>query len=173
MPNISNEEDIDVVVGEIVDNKDFEKSNTEIETYESIEELKFPQENDDGGVIILDDLNEKEMIDPRVQAMFKPSRHNNLSIFIISQDYYELPKRTIRANGNISHIFKPNNFLDVRNIYQDKVSMDMTLDEFKYLTSTCWNKNYQPLTIDMTKDKYCGRYRLGMNSIFVPDSSPF
>ena len=51
--------------------------------------------------------------------------------------------------------------------------MDMTLDEFKYLTSTCWNKNYQPLTIDMTKDKYCGRYRLGLNSIFVPNSSPF
>ena len=51
--------------------------------------------------------------------------------------------------------------------------MDMTLDEFKYLTSTCWNKNYQPLTIDMTKDKYQGRCRLGLNSIFVPDSSPF
>ena len=51
--------------------------------------------------------------------------------------------------------------------------MDMTLDEFKYLTSTCWNKNYQPPTIDMSKDKYTGRYRLGVNSIFVPDSSVF
>ena len=113
------------------------------------------------------------MNDPRVQAMFKRSRHINLSIFIISQDYYELPKKTIRANGNIYHIFQPNNFLDVRNIYQDKASMDMTLDEFKYLTSTCWNQNYHPLTIDMTKDKYQGRYRLGLNSIFVPNSSPF
>ena len=75
-------------------------------------------------------------------------RDNDLSIFIISQDYYELPKKTIRANGNIYHMFKPNNFLDFRNIYQDKASMDMTLDEFKYLTSTCWNKNYQPLTIE-------------------------
>ena len=26
------------------------------------------------------------------------------------------------------------------------------------LTSTCWNEKYQPLTIDMTKDKYTGRY---------------
>ena len=51
--------------------------------------------------------------------------------------------------------------------------MDMTLNEFKLLTSTCWNENYQPLTIDMTKYKYTGRYRLGLNSIFVPDSSPF
>ena len=113
------------------------------------------------------------MNEPRVQAMFKRSRHNNLSRFIISQDYYESPKRTIRANGNFYHIFKPNNFRDVQNLYQDKASMDMTLDEFKLLTFTCWNKNYQPLTIDMTKDKFCGRYRLGLNSIFVPNSSPF
>ena len=62
---------------------------------------------------------------------------------------------------------------DVRNIYQDKASMDMHLNEFKLLTSTCWNEKYQPLTIDMTKDKYTGRYRLGLNSIFVPNSSPF
>ena len=173
IPTILNEEDIDIVIEEIVNNKDFEKSGTETETYESIEELKFPQDYDDGGIIILDDLNEKEMNDSRVQAILKRSRHNNLSIFIISQDYYELPKKTIRANGNIYHMFKPNNFLDVRNIYQDKASMDMTLDEFKYLTSTCWNTNYQPLTIDMTKDKHTGRYRLGLSSIFVPNSNPF
>ena len=93
------------------------------------------------------------MNDPRVQAMFKRSRHNNLSIFIISQNYYELPKRTIRANGNVYHIFKPNNFLDVGSVYQDTASMDMTLNELNLLISTCWNKNYQPLTIDMTKDR--------------------
>ena len=51
--------------------------------------------------------------------------------------------------------------------------MDMTLNEFKYLTSTCWKKSYTPLTIDMTKDKYTGRYRLGLYSIFVPDTTPF
>ena len=136
-PNILNEEDIVVVIEEIVNNKDFEKSDIEKDAYESIEELKFPQEYDDGGNIILDDLNEKEINDPRVQAMFKRSRHNNLSIFKISQEYYELPKRTIRTNGNIYHIFKPINFRDVLTLYQDKSSMDMTLKEFKLLTSTC------------------------------------
>ena len=167
------EEDIDVVSDEVVKNKDFSKSDIEIETYESIEELKFPQENEDGGITIVHGLNEKQMNDPRVQAMFKRSRNNNLSIFIISQDYYELPKRTIRADGNIYFIFKPNNFKDVPNLYQNKASVDMTLTEFKYLTSTCWNKKYQPLTIDMTKDKYTSWYRLGLKSLFVPNSSPF
>ena len=135
--------------------------------------MKYPQEYEDNNIIILDDINEKKINNDKIQAMFKRGRHNNLSIFIISHDYYELPKKTIRANGNIYHIFKPNNYLDIRNIYQDKASMDMILNEFKYLTSTCWNKNYQRLTIDMTKDKYTGRYRLRLNSIFVPNSSSF
>ena len=93
------------------------------------------------------------MDDPRVEAMFKRSRHNNLSIFIKSQDYYELSRKTIRCNGNIYHKFKPNKFRDLINLYQDKASMDMTLNKFIYLTSTCWNQNYNPLTIDMSQNK--------------------
>ena len=89
IPNILNEEE-DFVNDEVVINKDFEKSDIEIEIYEIIEELQYPPEYEDGGIFILDDLNEKEMNSPRVQAMFKRSRHNNLSTFIISQDYYEL-----------------------------------------------------------------------------------
>ena len=57
------EEHIDVANDEIVNNKVFEKSHTGIETYESIEESKFPQEYDEGGIFILDDFNEKEMND--------------------------------------------------------------------------------------------------------------
>ena len=173
IPNILNEEDIDIVIEEIINNKDFEKSNSEIETYDTIEELKYPQDYENNSIILLDDLNEKEINNDKIQAMFKRGRHNKLSIFIISQDYYELPKKTIRANGNFFHLFKTNNYLDVRNIYQDKASMDVTLDEFKSLISICWNEKYQPLTIDMTKDKYMERYRLGLNSIFVRNTSPF
>ena len=113
------------------------------------------------------------MIDPTVQAMFKQSRHNNLPIFIIGQGYYELPKRTTRANGNIYLIFKPNNLRDVQNLYQDKASMDMTFNECKLLPSTCWKEKYQPLAIVMSRDKYTGRYRLGLKSIFVQHSSPY
>ena len=40
IPNIHNAEDIDMVLQEIVNSKDFEKSDTEIETFDKIEELK-------------------------------------------------------------------------------------------------------------------------------------
>ena len=121
----------------------------------------------------MDDINEEEKINPRVQAMFKQSRQEKFSILLISQDYYKLRKRTIRANGNIYRIFTPNNLTGVQNLYQDQASMDMTLNEFKLLSSTCLIENYQPLTIDMTKDENIGCYRFGLNSLFVPDSSAF
>ena len=44
----------------------------------------------------------------------------------------------------------------------------MKLNEFKLLSSSCWNERYQPLTFDMTKDKYTGRYSLGTDSLLVP-----
>ena len=49
IPNIHNQEDIDLVIDEIVHIKNFEKSDIEIKTY----------------------LNEKEKNDPRVEAMCK------------------------------------------------------------------------------------------------------
>ena len=154
-PNILNENDFDKVIDDIVNNEDFEKSDTEMETFESIEKLKFPEVyySSQSIFVILGDLNQNEMDNPRVQAMFKGTRLDNISIFILSQDYYELSKKTIRCNGNTYHIVKPNNFRDVQNLYQDKASMDMSLNDIIYLTYTCWDKKYQPLTIDMTKDK--------------------
>ena len=41
----------------MVNNTDFGKSNTEIETYECIEELKIAQEYENKSIITLDDLN--------------------------------------------------------------------------------------------------------------------
>ena len=105
--------------------------------------------------------------------MFKPSRHNNLSIFIISQDYYELPRRTIRSNRTIYHICQPKNYRDVQSLRQDKASKDMTPRKYKLSNSTCWKERYQLLTFDMTKGNYTGRYRLGIDSLFVPDTHPF
>ena len=44
--------------------------------------------------------------------------------------------------------------------------MDMILDECKYLTSTCWNENYQLLSKDMTKDKYTRRKTISIRTNF-------
>ena len=113
IPNILNEEDIDVVIEEIVNKKDFQKSDTEKETFEKKDELKVSQEFEKYSKFIVVGLNEKKINNPIRQAMFKRGRCNRLSIFIISQDYYKLPMRTLRANRNIYHTFEPNNFRDI------------------------------------------------------------
>ena len=33
----------------------------------------------------------------------------------------------------------------MQNLYEDKANMDMTLNKFKNLTSTCWNENYKTI----------------------------
>ena len=124
-------------------------------------------------VICLDDSNQEEMNNLRLQAMFKGFGNNYLFIYIISKDFYELPKKTIRAKGNINQIFKPNNYRDVQNLYQDKASTEMTLNEFKLLTSSCCDERYPPLTIDMTKNKNTRRNRLALVSHIVPHRNPF
>ena len=58
--SILNEEDLDVVVEEIASNKDFQKSITAIETFDKIEELKYPPDYQNKSIIILDDLNKKK-----------------------------------------------------------------------------------------------------------------
>ena len=75
IPDILNGEDIDVVIDKRNEKK-FQKSDMEIETYESKEKSKKPQEYEDGGRIMEDDINEKKMNDPRIQATFKLSRHS-------------------------------------------------------------------------------------------------
>ena len=57
--NILNEENIDVVIEEVVNSKNFQKSDTKIETYESIEEIKFPQVYEKNSIIFLDDFKSK------------------------------------------------------------------------------------------------------------------
>ena len=109
--------------------KTLKNRKTDKKTLKSKEDLKNPQKYEDMGKNILDDLKEKVMNNPRIKATFERSRHKNLSIAIISQDYYKLPKRTTRANSTIYRNFKPNSYRDVQNLNQDKANIDMTLNE--------------------------------------------
>ena len=159
----------------MVDHEDFERSKIEKEIYISVEEFKYPQEYDSDFPIgiFLNDINVKETVGPRVQAMFRRTRKSNIAVFKISQNFFELPKRTIRANGNIHETFKPNNFRDVQIRYQDKASIDITLIEFRVSKSTGLNEKNQTLTIDIAKVKYAGRFGLRLNNVYVSDSSLF
>ena len=66
----------------------------------------------------------------------------------------------------ISMIYSNQTKSDVQNLCHDKASVDMALNEFILLTSSCWDEKYQSPTIEVTKNKNTGRYRLGPNFLF-------
>ena len=49
----------------------------------------------------------------------------------------------------------------------------MTLNEFRYLTSTSWDEKYQIRTNGMSKGSYTRRHRLRLRCLSVPDAHPF
>ena len=100
---IDNAKGLDLLFDKRVNDEDFEKTAEEIETYKSKEDLRYPQKYDSNFpiVVILEGVNGKKLKKPRIEAMFKRSRHSNISNFIVSQDFYELPKRTIKTNENL------------------------------------------------------------------------
>ena len=146
---------------------------TVVSAYPNIDELKNPEEydNDYKNVIILDDLSEKELKDNRVQMLFKRGRHNNINTIYISQSYFHLPRKTIRNNSNFLILFKLP-MKDVENIYQDLVSADMVIKEFKTLCQLAWSKPFGYLIIDLTKDRFLGKYRVGVDQFYLPESNP-
>ena len=71
--NILNEEDLYLLTEETVKNGNFEKAETDIDTYEELEKTNNPQEfnSDQQSVIFLDFLNKKEMNDPKYKLCSK------------------------------------------------------------------------------------------------------
>ena len=61
---------------------------------------------------------------------------------------------------------------DVENIYQDLISADMKIKEFKTLCQLAWKEPFGDLIIDLTKDKYLGKYRVGLNQYYLPETDP-
>ena len=81
IPNFLIEEDLDTIIEEIFNKKDFEELHTEVETFDNTKELNYPQEHENNSIIILDDLNKKESNNDKIQAMFKRGRHNEFIVF--------------------------------------------------------------------------------------------
>ena len=168
-------DELDKTIEEIINNEDFKSSHIVCESYENIDELKNPQDYDSNihNVIILDDLNKHQLNEERVQMLFKRGRHNNLSIFVATHGFYELPKDTIRENSSIIHNFITNNFANVECLHCQLSSTDMLIKEFKYFCNKVWEKDFNFIILDLSKKKSGGKYRKNLDTIFLPSSDPF
>ena len=119
-------------------------------------------------LLILDDcLLEKQQ---KAEAFYTRGRHNNCDTFYISQNYFRLPRQTIRENANFIILF-PQDSKNITHIHADHCSGDMEIDEFKRLCHHVWDAApHNFVTIDLTSTKSNGKYRQNLETFYFPTS---
>ena len=150
-------------IGETYSNK----NPIKCEFFENGEDIKDPKEliTTDKNLMIFDDvLLEKQN---KCNDFYTRGRHSNVDCFYLSQNYFRLPRQTIRENSNFICLFKQDN-KNINHIYQDHVSHDMSYDEFKKLCNICWEKPYDFLVIDNSSNPNNGKYRYNLDTFYFP-----
>jgi len=114
-------------------------------------------------LIIFDDIMlEKQN---KCEDYYTRGRHNNVDCFYISQNYTKLPRHTIRENSNLFILFPQDN-ITLDHFYRDHCT-DINKNEFKYLCNETWIKPYNFVTVDLSSNKYDGRYRRNLNDFYI------
>ena len=130
-----------------------DKSNVVCNFYQSAEDVPDPRElsSEKKNLMAFDDLlHEKQNT---CESHYVRGRRCNVDCFYLAQNYFKLPRQTIRENiclfskdlKNLNHIF------------DDHVGSDMTREEFRQLCKTAWKKNGF-VVIDLSSKKYDGKY---------------
>ena len=95
-------------------------------------------------------------------------RHSNEDCFYLAQNYFKLPRQTIRENTKFICLF-PRDLKNINHIYNDHVSSDMDEEEFKTLCNTAWEKPYGFAVIDLSSKKDGGKYRVDLDTFYIPN----
>ena len=111
-----------------------------------------------------DDACEKQN---NMRAYFCMGRHKNVDCFYLCQSYAQVSKHLIRDNVNLLAVFRQDE-VNLRHIYDDHVTTDMSFNRFKELCRECWgNEKYGFLVIDKDRPMNDGRYRKGFDSFAI------
>jgi hypothetical protein len=130
-------------------------------TFTDNEEVIHPNEVKPNSVMIFDDVAcEKQN---NIRKYFAFGRHNATDVLYLCQTYSSIPKQLVRDNTNLVLLFRQDE-RNLRHIFHDHVTPDLTYDQFKQMCSKAWVNPYGFLVIDKESehpDK--GRYRVGFD----------
>ena len=121
---------------------------------------------DEKNLLILDDC----FLGPqnKAESYYTRGRHNNCDTFYISQNYFRLPRQTIRENANFIVLFSQD-AKNLMHIHADHCDDDMSLAEFKTFCRKVWHGDkHNFITIDLTSGKLNGKYRKNLDCFYLP-----
>ncbi|KAF0748269.1 tigger transposable element-derived protein 4-like [Aphis craccivora] len=116
-------------------------------------------------VYILDDiLTERQGV---CRSIFARGRHYLIDVCYLAQSYSRVPKQLLRDNANLIVLFKQDE-TNLKHIYMENWSGDMSYTEFKDCCTSCWRKgrfNFIVINKDCKRDD--GRYRYGFDTFVI------
>ena len=146
--------------------KTLSKEPIECNFYESADDVPDPKElsPEQKNLMMFDDLLLQKQ--NKCEAHYVRGRHSNCDCLYLSQNYFKLPRQTIRENANFFCLF-PQDQKNIDHIFNDHVSQDMTKERFKKLFKMAWSKPHNFVEIDLTSSKNYGKYRSGFDDFFI------
>ena len=118
-----------------------DKADVVCNFYQSAEDVPDPRDlsSEKKNIMVFDDLLlEKQNT---CESYYGRGRHSNVDCFYLAQDYFKLPRQTIRKNANFICLF-PQDLKNLNHIFEDHVGSDMTKEEFRQLCKTAWEKQH-------------------------------
>ena len=119
--------------------------------YQSAENVPDPSEisSEKKNLMVFDDLLlEKQNT---CEAYYDRGRQSNVDCFYLAQNYFKLPRQTIRENANFICLF-PQDLKNLHHIFDDRVGSDKAKEEFRQLCKTAWEKQHGFVIIDLSSE---------------------
>ena len=104
----------------------------------------------------------------KAESYYTRGRHNNCNTIYIAQNYFRLPRHTVRENSNFIILF-PQDVKNLTHIHADHCASDISLSEFKQFCHGVWSGGtHNFVTIDITSTPMNGKYRHDFNRLYFP-----
>lgn len=128
--------------------------------YKESEAIVPPSNAKPNSIFIFDDVAcDKQSV---IRDYFSMGRHNAIDCFYLCQTYSHIPKHLIRDNANLIILFKQDD-LNLKNVFSDHISTDVSFNVFKQMCAACWNDSFGFLVINKDCGVNDGRFRKGFD----------
>ena len=102
------------------------------------------------------------------ESYYVRGRHRNVDCFYLAQNFFKLPRQTIRDNTNFTCLF-PQDLKNLNHIFEDHVGSDMTMEEFRHLCKVASEKQHEFIIIDRSSKNHNGKYKSEFGEFYIPN----